>query len=383
GAPEAWVTGSREHLAAHDAGHALYVFDRDPGALDFVATNVSAQTGLRVVGRPSSFLTTGADGVEALVARTPSRHLAYFWRTPAFGWQGLDLSELTGLEAAGDPVAFAGPGGAPGAAFVDGAGRLQVLADVDAARRLVDAARRPSAEGLRPAEGARRVLTVLFDPQPAGLPRAAPDEVRRRLFGAEDSARDYFRAASNDRLELAEAATFGWLGASRPGSHYHDEASPQDGDGFARGQLDALAEALRAADERFDFAAHDRDGDGAIDADELAVLVVTFGRRAESWVGAPLAREVPSPEPLALDGKRLRSAALVETDGSLALGPFVRALGRLILRAPDSSWQAVAGAGEPGRVQLDAASRLQLGWLAPSPLAGPGTYALGPSAAGG
>ncbi|MCU0686108.1 MAG: serine/threonine protein kinase [Polyangiaceae bacterium] len=384
GPPEAWVTGNLEHLAAHDAGHALYVFDRSPGALDFVATNVSAQTGLRVEGRPSSLLTLAeGESVETLVARTPAGHLAYFWRTAAFGWQGLDLSELTGLEASGDPIAFAGAGGTPGLAFVDREGGLRVLPDVDAPRRLLDAARRPSAEGVRPVQGTRQLLTVLFDPQPAGLARAAPGEVRRRLFGPEDSARDYFRSASNDRLELAEAATVGWVGATRPSSHYHDEASPQDGDGFAQGHLDALAEALRAADDAFDFAAHDRDGDGEIAADELAVLVVALGRQAKSWVETPLGREVPAPEPLLLDGKRLRSAALVETDGSLALGPLVQSLGKLILRVPDSSWQAVGRAGSSGRVQLDAASRLRLGWLAPSPVSAPGSYTLGPSTAGG
>lgn len=137
---------------------------------------------------------------------------------------------------------------------------------------------------IEPLRGTRPHLFIVIDPEREDHPVADAgfmSDVDEIAFGADPSAKGYFEAMSGGRLEIVRAGP-GILGpyeTAHEADHYwsaHDCEDDEAGivDGFASGFAELQAEALAAADADFDFAPYDRNLDGEITSDELAIVVV-------------------------------------------------------------------------------------------------------------
>jgi M6 family metalloprotease-like protein len=136
---------------------------------------------------------------------------------------------------------------------------------------------------VEPARGERPLLLIVIDPERVKQPVADLDfmnEVEALAFGDHPAADGYFDAMSGGRLNLvpAGAGVLGPYGTLEDADHYWSEHDCEDedavDDGYRSGFAELQAEALAAADAEFDFAAWDRNEDGAVTSDELAVVIV-------------------------------------------------------------------------------------------------------------
>lgn len=150
----------------------------------------------------------------------------------------------------------------------------------------------------------KNVLFVLWDPKRPQHP--APDKtvLERVLYGAAPSAIDYYRNESGGNAVLVNAGVLGWYAADKPPEHYwSDEEISHQGDGYKTGAAERLGEALRRADDDFDFSKYDANGDRKITADELSIFIVIpqLGD-PQNVIATPYSAEDPTAVPLVADG---------------------------------------------------------------------------------
>ncbi|WP_226865178.1 hypothetical protein [Microbulbifer taiwanensis] len=126
--------------------------------------------------------------------------------------------------------------------------------------------------GLEPMIGSRKVLAILWDPLRDDVTPAPAGDVSDRIFGATDSADDYFREASGGRFQLQNAGVLGWF-PSTLGDDY-TVPKPFCIDGYINRQIEKRADAIQQADPFFDFSAHDTNEDGFLEWNELAIIIV-------------------------------------------------------------------------------------------------------------
>lgn len=246
-------------------------------------------------------------------------------------------------------------------------------------------------EKMRPARGTRPVLALLWDPHRSDHPAPPRDDIDALLFGPRPSVADWFRENSGARFEIERAGTLGWFDAAMPADHYwgtNAESDPADtdGDGWLNGHVEKWAEAIRAADAEFDYAARDADHDGRLDPQELAILVVIPQNGPFGTVRGVVGREAPSPEPLVVDGVRIDTVSEWYTGTPPNSGAPAHELSHLLLGAPDlyigSAWPHAAGAysimdRSYALVHLDPFEKLKLGWLDARVVTEPGEHTLG------
>ncbi len=109
GRPTSWTTGSwllqAEHLAARSSTGDLLVFDS--GTLGWRTTNVSQKTGRKIAGGVENWTTgSGTSRVEHLAAQSPSGDLLVFWRSTGNDWRSVSVTGITGEKVAGTPTAY-------------------------------------------------------------------------------------------------------------------------------------------------------------------------------------------------------------------------------------------------------------------------------------
>ena len=142
---------------------------------------------------------------------------------------------------------------------------------------------------IEPARGVRPVLAIVMEPEREDHPEADGDfmtDIDELVFGNSPSAATYYPAVSGGRLSIDRAGlgVLGPYGLSEDAEHYWARHScpgdeeEQEGDiqeGYRSGYAKMVAEALEQADGDFDFSTYDTNRDGVINADELAIVVVT------------------------------------------------------------------------------------------------------------
>ena len=250
---------------------------------------------------------------------------------------------------------------------------------------------------LEPVIGDKDVLAILWDPH-----RETPhpdqtdmpiNDVEDILFGAGDSADDYFREVSGGRFGLRNAGILGWYDALQPSDHYWNHP-PGCTDGFESGHVEKWGEALTLAEPDFDFAAYDKNSDGKVEPLELAiVIVIPQDTSSGTALRVPLAQECPFESPLSVDGVVISSVLEVYTDANVFDDEwvvFAHELSHQLLGIDDMYTNDTAA--RPGRMTLMAVAaaddftlmphlgaphKLALGWITPRIIVEDGVYNLG------
>ena len=133
GPPTSWQTPNGpfnvEHLAAVNSKGELLVFWWSPQH-DWQSVNITAKTGQHIVGGLTSWQSrNGPFLVEHLAGRTSAGDLIVFWWSPQHDWQALNVSAKTGRKVSGSPTSWLTPDGA--------GGTVEHLAAVGAHRELL------------------------------------------------------------------------------------------------------------------------------------------------------------------------------------------------------------------------------------------------------
>ena len=244
---------------------------------------------------------------------------------------------------------------------------------------------------VRPAEGTRRVLTILFDPHRPGHPAPEKKAIENLLFGERGSLRGWFAENSGGKFGVESAGVLGWYDAKKPAEHYWktekgQEEEIKEGDCWLRGVDERLTEAVRAADADFDFALCDGNGDGELTPDELAILIVIPHNEISLGVNRPLVGCAKHGDPVWADGVQVPAAVEWRTGERLTFGTPAKELSEFFLGAVDmnnwDSWEFGANsysimdwAGANGH--MDPLLKLKLGWVAPVGVAESGAFDLG------
>ena len=184
------------------------------------------------------------------------------------------------------------------------------------------------------ASGATPLLVICWDPHRPD--HAAPPiaDVERLIFGGYPSVSDYFLANSSGQFTVSKAALFGWYPADKNWEHYWDH--PEDsGDEWVRGHWEKWTEAIRKADGAFDYSSYDSNNDGVLATSELGILIVIPQNRPFGTNRVPLSRELPSAQPLIVDGVRIPMIAEAYIGSPMNLPVVAHELAHLYLHLPD------------------------------------------------
>ncbi len=236
------------------------------------------------------------------------------------------------------------------------------------------------------ASGVRRVVAILWDPGRPNHPAPPVETIDDLLFGADPSVRDWYRQNAGSRFRLVREAVLGWYPADRPAGHYWSPTDDDPNDAWIHGHVEKWAEAVRKADVEFDFGVHDANGDGTLDPQELTVLIVIPQAGPFGTVRAPAGREVPTVEPLVVDGVRIPLIAEWYTGIPANLGAPAHELSHLLLGTPDlymngRPWPFAAHGfsimdSSYGTTHFDPFVKLKTGWLSTRVVTGGGTFVL-------
>ncbi len=249
---------------------------------------------------------------------------------------------------------------------------------------------------LEPVIGDKDVLTILWDPH-----RETPhpdqtdmpiSDVEDILFGATDSADDYFREVSGGRFGLRNAGILGWYDALEPADTYWNPP-PGCTAGFDSGHVRKWAEALTFADADFDFSDYDKNSDGKVEPLELAILIVIpQDTTSGTALQVPVAQQCPLEISFSADGVIISSIAEVYSDANVFDDEwvvFAHELTHQILGIDDMYTNDTVA--RPGRMTLMAVAaadnftlmphlgaphKLALGWAIPRIIDQDGEYGL-------
>lgn len=382
-----WMTGAAQHLAGQSTIGSLLTFWRT-GAGKWNVVNVSQITGENVTGAPTVYqMADGAEKVEILGSKNAQGQLIVSWWKPSRDWQALNLSEITGQNIASTPVGWVTPNQVEHYAATTSASRLLVFYGYTKPRQLTDSLGREWLGMKRQRNIRRNVLTILWDPHRAGHPAPSRDEIVARVHGATDSVRGYFLENSNGAFTIQNAGVLGWYDADKPGDHYYDNANHNAtyNDGWHSGHVEKWAEAIRKADNDFNYATYDVNRDGVVTPDELAVLIVIpqaspFGAN-RNVVGI----QAPSEKPLIVDGVRIPIMAEWYTGDPVNFPVAAHELSHLLLGQGDLYFTFFNpfAAGDYSLMDqtyqknhMDPLAKLKHGWVNPKIIFRSGRYSL-------
>jgi M6 family metalloprotease-like protein len=240
---------------------------------------------------------------------------------------------------------------------------------------------------VEPAMGARKVLTILYDPKRPDHPAPSAAAVTDALWGSH-GVRDYYEKVSGGRFTLTNAGVLGWHDAWKPAAHYWDDhptCDDADSDGFTGGHQERWAEALMMADAAIDFSTFDTNRDGVLQPSELAILIVVPQTNVAGFVGelAPYC----DGSPFVADGVIIPEIAEWFTSAPQAnFSVAAHELAHLLLNLGDmyiDNFNATTEAAALSLMSfqsttptshLDPVNKLALGWVTPDYLTTSGSY---------
>ena len=397
-----WLAGGVEHVAAHGSNNELFVYWWTP-ATNWRRVDVTAITGISIAEVAAAYQVTetGAN-VELLSARGVDNSLLRFWWRPDRDWQAQNLTLATGAAVSSGPTAWLAPSGSTlieHAAAATPQQSLVVVWDEGQSRRLTDATGQPIAP-LRRKQGRAKIVAILWDPKRATDPAPTVAAVEDVVFGAVNSARDYYLQVSGNAFTFDRAGVLGWFPASRPASYWWGppDTNDTDHDGWVNPHVQKWTEAIRAADPQFDFHAFDvNPHDGHLrPEDELGILIVIPQNGPFGSNRGVVSREYPNPMPLVVDGVTIPVIAEVYIGAPPNRGVVAHELGHLLSDLPDlylalpdePKWKGIPfdnpfAAGDYclmdntyNGAHLCPFLRLKLGWLRPRLICRSGHYDL-------
>ncbi|HEU5079192.1 MAG TPA: hypothetical protein VFT72_08255 [Opitutaceae bacterium] len=342
GTPTSWLAGNVEHLAARAPDDTLQVFWWTP-ATNWQVVNTTRFTGDSTGGAASPYqLPSGEEQAELLATRSPDGSLILNWWKPSRDWQSLNVSKAIGdRRFSADPVTWITPNGRSKVehfAAPDEKGSLLVVWMDAQPRDLTDAVGGPYKELERVRNVRRKVLAILWDPHRATDPAPTPASVESVLFGPQMSVRDYYLQASNGYFTIEKAGVLGWYDALYPAEHYWGPTDTGDtnGDGWIHGHVEKWAEAIRRAGQDFNFAPFDaHPADGNLRPDELALLIIIPQNSPFGTNRTVVGREFPQSQPLVVGGVTFGTIAEAYIGNPPNLGVAAHELNHLLLHGAD------------------------------------------------
>ncbi|MEB3279324.1 MAG: M6 family metalloprotease domain-containing protein [Lyngbya sp.] len=249
-------------------------------------------------------------------------------------------------------------------------------------------------QSLAPVQEPRNLLTILWDPHRPDHPAPTQAAIESLLYGETNSVEDYFLENSNGQFTINNAGILGWYDADKPADHYwaldardnngdgeYDEVD-LNGDGWISGHVEKWAEAIRKADQDFDFSAYDSNSDGYLHPDELGVLIVIPQNNPDGFVRPVVGSQVPA-ESLVVDGVTVPIIAEAYIGNPPHLGLVAHELSHLLLDHADMYFRfnTPFAAGEYSLMDqhgkaphLDPFAKLKLGWVEPNIVTESGEY---------
>jgi M6 family metalloprotease-like protein len=377
GGVEHWVTGSGsarvEHLAGQSPTGDLLVFWRSTENR-WRSVNATGTTGEKVSGTPNAYQVKDGDAtVEVLGVRNPAGELLLHWWRSTRDWQSLNVSEITGRMVASDATAWVTPNGVEHLAAPNADGRLLVFWGLSRERSVTDALGRPFDALKRTGYRRSKVLTILWDPHRPGIERPSKSTVEATLFGGTNSVRGYFLENSNGAFTIENVGVLGWYDANYAPSAYWP--------GGGKVGRDSGSEAIRKAAASIDFAVYDTNRDRKVTPNELGVLFILPGTGAGGGLG-----RAPGPDyrprtdcgpgnGLTVDGVEITCIAEISIGSPPAPGIVAHESSHLLLETEDFYYDKFTNPYEPetyslmdwhGRsTHLDPFHKLKFGWLRP------------------
>ena len=237
----------------------------------------------------------------------------------------------------------------------------------------------PAGMPVEAAIGTRPVLTIIHR-----IPRVAPDnviptvaQVTTALYGAGGTA-EYYDTVSGGRFGLTNAGVLEY-DSLKSADHYWNHGNFNCGqaqqDGFTGGHAERWAESVMLADADVDFSAYDRDDDGVVSPNELAILIVV-PQSSPAGFTRPL-DALCSGLPVTVDGVAIPEISEWFTSSPTSNEEIAtHELAHLLLNLGDMYVNNLNFDTEAGRLSLmgdnfgttshiDAANKLALGWLLP------------------
>jgi M6 family metalloprotease-like protein len=232
-------------------------------------------------------------------------------------------------------------------------------------------------DGLVPVWGDRNVLSICWDPHRPDHPAPPIATIESMLFGSAPSVYDYYIVNSHNRVFINNAGVKGWYNAAKSAAYYWGPEDPADsnGDGWIHPHVEKWAEAIKAADNTFDFSAYDLNGDKTLTSEELVVMIIIPQNGPFGTVRTPLSREYPTAQPLVVDGVTIPLIAEVYAGAPPNLPAAAHELGHALFNFPDMYFgffmPYAAGAYSLMDISysdshLDPFLKIRLGWVQPA-----------------
>jgi M6 family metalloprotease-like protein len=241
--------------------------------------------------------------------------------------------------------------------------------------------------------GPHAMVTILFDPRRAGIPKPNLAATKAAIYGPNPSVRHYYQTVSNGRFTLENAlggdAVLGWYDGTNGSSTYFNGGKGCVEDGAPNGSDRRRREAIGRASEDFNFAAYDLNGDGVVDPKtELAVLIILPDDGTSGTAGQVRPVYDENCDPLVVQGVIVPSMAeciVPMTDGQFIIPAHEMAH---LLFAMDDAYVSNAINTRTRRLSLmdsvsaefnthiDPVNKLALGWVNPRIIQADGNYSL-------
>ncbi len=239
--------------------------------------------------------------------------------------------------------------------------------------------------GIEPVIGDHPLLVILWDPKRPEHPAPSKTDVEKLIFGSKPSVRDYFIENSHNLFFMNNAGVKGWYNADKPADHYWGpkDVGDTDNDGWISGHTEKWAEAVRKADQTFDFAGFDHNGNGTLETNELGILMVIPQNSPFGTVRVPLGRQHPKAEALVVDGVVIPLIAEAYIGSPPDLDLVAHELSHLFLNLPDMYFNfffpyaaGVYSLMDANYVDnhLDPFHKIRLGWVQPPNIRKSGWY---------
>ncbi|WP_421799257.1 hypothetical protein [Haliscomenobacter sp.] len=266
--------------------------------------------------------------------------------------------------------------------------------------------------GLTKTVGSNNVLAILWNPERPGEFVPDKNSIEKLLFGPSSSVSSYYSENSGNKFTIRKAAVLGWYQAKQPWQYYWRQGNYDpnnlaagdqhlwvdvngkygqkyakyylDAEGFIHGHRNKYMEAVRMADNEFNFKAYDLNKDGVLSPNELAIIIIIpqngpFGTKRSFPV--VVGRQIPDEAYLTVDGVQIHALSEAYIGNPISLGTAAHELAHLIFNADDMYFNFVQpyAAGpyslmDQATSHLDPFHKLKLGWLNPKVVKSDGWY---------
>ncbi len=386
-----------EHLACKGSSGELLVFWWSPQN-NWQVVDVSRINCEKIEGIPEVYQQRDSDGENAEILAFKAEHdkLYINWWKPSSDWAPVNLSAATGEQVQEDPACWSSYSKRyhHSLEYVAAQGedyRLLLFYFDRKPRRMVEHLIAPYEKLKRLRGVVKDILIILWDWNDPAHPRPDKTDLDNIIFGASDSAKDYFHENSNGHFSIGKIDMLGWYDARIDDHNYYQTSDPGDAnqDGFENQHHVKYKEAIQIAhEEGFPFANHDTDQNGKLSIQELPIILIVPGSGGRGFWRGINEVEYPNQVPLNINGLEFDSLLEIYSTPNPSIGIYAHELGHVLLGHGDMYWEGLAPGTfmkyAPGMYSvMDAHSRgghydpfakMKFGWVSPRIVLNSGWY---------